>query len=86
MPATANPIGEISATSAYTLDEAQRRSRCGAASFRRMRAMGLPVYYHGRTAFVFGSDLLKFIREHGKDEHPGGPGRWPKGSKREDVA
>lgn len=42
------------------------------AALRTARRKGLRVRYVGSRAFILGDDWLRFVAEHGDDEHRGG--------------
>ena len=46
----------------YTAIEARSRLRMGLATWKQLRADGLPVVRRGRQAYVFGDDLLRMFR------------------------
>jgi hypothetical protein len=57
-------LGEIQATSLYTLAEVQRRLGLGRNAVRQWRRKGLEVHYLGRCAYVHGAELIDFVLTH----------------------
>jgi hypothetical protein len=58
--------GVIEPQSLYAVEEARRRLRIGEWAWRQWRRDGLTVLRLSGRAFVCGSDLIDFIREHGR--------------------
>ena len=53
----------------YVAEEARTRLRIGKLGWKKLRDGGLPVVRHGRTAYVFGDDLLDVLRKKRKPAH-----------------
>lgn len=48
-------------------DDAKEVTGWGEAGFRNARRRGLKVSYYGKHVWVLGADLIRFIRDQGKD-------------------
>ena len=70
MADTMGPTGQvIEPTSLYTLSEVMARTGLRKTALRQARRRGLPVHYHGRTAFILGKDLIGFLIRNSRKEH-----------------
>ena len=57
----------------YRLSEVKRRLGLGQVALRQMRRKGLHVRYLGRSGFILGRDLIRYIEIHGSETRPQGP-------------
>jgi hypothetical protein len=66
---TCNSPMEIHPDVLYEHSEALRRLRWGKSAFRTARRNGLPVSYISRRAYVYGQDLIDYIRRSGVERN-----------------
>ena len=65
--------GVVSTEAIYSLEALRDRLSVGEAWLRTARAAGLRVRYHGKRAFVLGSDLEEFLRRRSDGEEEATP-------------
>ena len=54
--------GEIHPSVLYRIDEVKSRMRWSDSALRSARLQGLKVHRYGKRAYVFGDDLIDYIR------------------------
>ncbi len=72
---TPGDSGELSPDVLYSVKRAGEILRWGPHSFRRARLAGLNVQYYGRSSFILGSELIRFLGENSQQSRSMPPRR-----------
>lgn len=73
MSATTTSETAIDPGRMYPLDAAKQITGFGTAALRSARRNGLQVRYVSNRGFIYGEDLISYIRQNGKAEHGSRP-------------
>jgi hypothetical protein len=74
-PHRSGPAGGIHVDEVLPIGEAMTRLGWGSRSLAEAKRKGLTVLCFGKRSYIFGGDLLEFLRAQPAIERRGGPGR-----------